>query len=102
VKEEFNKDMQNLRRKNQTETLEINGFLNQIKKNTGESHSSRLEQVENRISGLKGKINIKEKNRRIFRQKIQTCERNMQELRDSIKRPCESWVSKKEKRYRPK
>jgi uncharacterized protein YjgD (DUF1641 family) len=45
------KDMENLRKKNQTET-----------KNTVEDHSSRLEQVEDRISELKDKIEIKEKN----------------------------------------
>jgi hypothetical protein len=40
--------------------LEIKCYLNQIK-NTGESHSSRLEQVEDRISGLEDKIGIEEK-----------------------------------------
>jgi ABC-type hemin transport system substrate-binding protein len=34
--------------------------LNQIK-NTTESHSGRLDQVEDRISGLEDKIDIKEK-----------------------------------------
>jgi hypothetical protein len=51
--------MENLRIKNQTETLEIKSSLNQIK-NSGESHSSRLEKVEGRISGLKDKIDVKE------------------------------------------
>jgi hypothetical protein len=36
MKEEFNKDMENLRKKNQTESPEIQSSLNQIK-NTGES-----------------------------------------------------------------
>jgi hypothetical protein len=36
-----------------------------------ESHSSRLEQVKDRISGLKDKIGIKEKNRRILREKTE-------------------------------
>jgi hypothetical protein len=31
------------------------------RKNTVEGHSSRLEQVEDRVSGLEDKINIKEK-----------------------------------------
>jgi acetolactate synthase small subunit len=44
------KDMKNLRKKNETET-----------QNTVEGHSSRLEQVEDRISELKDKIEIKEK-----------------------------------------
>jgi DNA mismatch repair ATPase MutS len=42
--------------------------LNQTK-NTVESHSSRLEQVEYRISGLEDKIDMKEK--RILRQRTQ-------------------------------
>jgi type VI protein secretion system component VasA len=42
MKKEFNKDMENLRKKNQTEILEIKISLNQTK-NTVESHSSRLE-----------------------------------------------------------
>jgi tRNA uridine 5-carbamoylmethylation protein Kti12 len=42
VKGEFIKDMENLRKKNQMETLERKSFLNQIK-NTGENHSSSLE-----------------------------------------------------------
>jgi hypothetical protein len=36
-------------------------FLKSYKKNTFESHSSTLEQVEERILGLKDKIDIKEK-----------------------------------------
>jgi hypothetical protein len=59
MKEEFNKDIENLRKKNQTENLEIKISLSQIK-NTGESHYSRLEQVEDRISRLEDKTDIKE------------------------------------------
>jgi hypothetical protein len=62
--------MESFIRKNQTETLEIRSSLNQVK-DTGESHSSRIEQVEGRISGHEDKIDIKEKNRRTFRQKTQ-------------------------------
>jgi DNA repair exonuclease SbcCD ATPase subunit len=50
IKEEVTHDMENLIKKNQTET-----------QNTVEYHSSRL-QVEDRISELKNKIEIKEKN----------------------------------------
>jgi hypothetical protein len=46
--------MENLRKKNQTEILEIKSSLNQIK-NIGKSHSSRLEQVEDRILGHEDK-----------------------------------------------
>jgi hypothetical protein len=62
--------LENLRKKNQTGILVIKIFLNQIK-NILECQASRLEQVENRISELKDKIDIKEKNRRILRQKTQ-------------------------------
>jgi chromosome segregation ATPase len=57
IKEEFNKDTESLKQKNQTEILEIKSSLSQIK-NIVESHSSRLEQVEDRIPGLKDKIDI--------------------------------------------
>jgi chromosome segregation ATPase len=70
MKEEFNKDMESDRKKNQTEILETKNSLNQIN-NTVETHSSRLEQVKDRISEPEHKIDIKEKNKRILRQKIQ-------------------------------
>jgi hypothetical protein len=35
MKEGFNKGMENLRKKNQTEILQIKSFLNQIKKYSG-------------------------------------------------------------------
>jgi hypothetical protein len=44
-------DIENLRKKNQTKT-----------QNTVEGHCSRLEHVEDRISELEDKIEIKEKN----------------------------------------
>jgi hypothetical protein len=49
--------------KNQTEILEIKSPYSQTK-NTVEGHSRRLEQVEDRISELEDKTEIKEKNRR--------------------------------------
>jgi hypothetical protein len=55
-KEELNKDTENLRKKNQTETLEIKNPSSQTK-NTVEGHSSRLQQVEDRISELEDKNN---------------------------------------------
>jgi chromosome segregation ATPase len=67
IKEELNKEMENLRKKNQTEILEIKSPISQTK-NTVESHSTRLQQVEDRISELKDKIKIKEKNRRTLSQ----------------------------------
>jgi hypothetical protein len=41
--------------------------------------------VEDRISGLKDKIDIKEKNRR--KKKFKSCEKNMPKLCDFINRP---------------
>jgi hypothetical protein len=70
INEELNKSMENLRKKNQTEILEIKSHFNQTKY-TVEGHSSRLEQVEDRISELKNKKEIEEKNRRNFSQMTQ-------------------------------
>jgi chromosome segregation ATPase len=52
-----------------------------------EGHSSRLGQVEDRNSELKNKIEIKEKTEEILVKQLKSCERNMQELRNSIRRP---------------
>jgi hypothetical protein len=57
VKEELNKDMENFRKKNQTEILEIKNPFSQTK-NTVEGHPSILQQIEGRISGLEDKIEI--------------------------------------------
>jgi type IV secretory pathway VirB4 component len=55
---------------------------------TVEGHCSILEQVEDRISELKDKIEIKEKKtEELLVKQLKTCERNMQELTDSINRP---------------
>jgi hypothetical protein len=66
---------------NQTEALKIKNSLNKIKI-IGESHSRRQEQVEDRISGLEDKIDIKIKKRRTLRQQTQKlqkkCTRNQQ------------------------
>jgi hypothetical protein len=56
MKEGYDKDMESLKEK-KMEIPEIKCFLNQLK-NVVESHSSRLEQEENRISGLKDNIYI--------------------------------------------
>jgi hypothetical protein len=53
IKEELgNKDMENPRKKNQTEILEIKCPCSQTK-NTVEGYASRLKQVEDRISEIK-------------------------------------------------
>jgi hypothetical protein len=56
----MNKDMEKLKKKNQTELLEIKSPFNQTKY-TVEGPSSRLEQVEDRISELEDRTEIKEK-----------------------------------------
>jgi hypothetical protein len=43
--------------------------------------------VEDRISGLEDNIDIKEKTEELLVKQLKNCERNMQELSDSIKRP---------------
>jgi hypothetical protein len=67
---------ENLRKKNETET-----------QNTMEGHSSRLKQVEYRISVNEDKMEIKGKTKELLLKQNKTCERNMQELTNSIKRP---------------
>jgi chromosome segregation ATPase len=79
IKEELNKGMENLTKKNQTEILEIKVSFSQTK-NTVESHSIRLEQVEDRISEFKDKMEIKEKPEAILVKELKNCEKNMQEL----------------------
>jgi chromosome segregation ATPase len=68
--------MENLRKKNQTET-----------QNTMEIHSSRLEKAKDRISELEDKMEIKGKTEELLVKQLKTHERNMQELPISIKRP---------------
>jgi esterase/lipase len=55
--------------------------------NTIEGHSSRLEQTEDRISELEDKMEIKGKTEKLLVKQLKTCERNAQELTNSIKRP---------------
>jgi hypothetical protein len=43
--------------------------------------------VENRISGLEDEIDIKEKTEELLYKRHKSCERNTQDLSDSIKRP---------------
>jgi chromosome segregation ATPase len=57
------------------------------KHKTVEGHSSRLEQAEDRISELKDKIEIKGKTEKLLVKQLKTCERTIEELTNSIKRP---------------
>jgi chromosome segregation ATPase len=52
-----------------------------------ESHSRRLEQVEEKISELEDKIEIREKTEDFLVKQLKSYERNMEELSNSIKRP---------------
>jgi hypothetical protein len=74
-KEEVTHDIENLRKKNETET-----------QNTVESYSSRLEQAEDRISELEDELDIKGKTEELLVRQLKTC-KGMQELIDFIKRP---------------
>jgi hypothetical protein len=75
IKEEVIHDMENLRKQKETEI-----------QNTMEGHSSRIEQVKDRISELEDKMEIKGKTEELLIKQLKTCKRNMQELTDFIKR----------------
>jgi hypothetical protein len=83
--------MENLRKNNQTEILEIKKSLNQIK------YSLKLLQ-HIRTSGRQNfrtqrQKDIKEKNRRIVRKRHKCYKKNTQKLSDFIKdQTCESWA----------
>jgi phosphatidate phosphatase PAH1 len=76
IKEEVTHDMENLRKKNETET-----------QNKMEGHSGRLKQAEDRIAQLEDEMVIKGKSEDLLVRQLKPCERSMQELTDSIKRP---------------
>jgi hypothetical protein len=57
------------------------------KKKKKEGHFSRLEQAKDRISELEKEMDSKGKTEELFVRPVKTCERNMQELTDSINRP---------------
>jgi predicted nuclease with TOPRIM domain len=76
IKEEETQDIENLRKKNETEL-----------QNKMEGQSSRLEQTEVRISELENEMVIKGKTKELLLKQLKTCEKKMQELTDSIKRP---------------
>jgi predicted nucleic acid-binding Zn-ribbon protein len=52
-----------------------------------EHHSRRIEQTEDRISELGNEMAIKGKTKELLVKQLKTCEKKMQELPDSIKRP---------------
>jgi polyribonucleotide nucleotidyltransferase len=68
--------MENFRKKNETEL-----------QNKTEGQSSRIEQIEDRLSELKDEMVIKGKIEELLIKQLKTCEKKMQELTDFIKRP---------------
>jgi chromosome segregation ATPase len=76
IKGEVTHDMENLRKKNETEI-----------QNTMEGHSTGQEKAEDRISGLEDEMEIKGKTEEVLVKQLKTYERIMQELTNSIKRP---------------
>jgi chromosome segregation ATPase len=74
IKEEVTQDMENLRKKNETQM-----------QNKMEGQSSRIEEVEDRISELEDKMVIKGKTEELLVKQLKTCEKEKQELTDSIK-----------------
>jgi hypothetical protein len=75
IKEEATQDMENLRKKNKTE------MQNKME------GQSRIQQAEDRISELEDEMVIKGKTEERLVQQLKSCEKKMQELTDSIKRP---------------
>jgi hypothetical protein len=67
--------MENLKKKKKKNETEIQNIM--------EGHSSKLEQVEDRISELEGKMKIKGKTEELLVKQLKTCKRNMQEFSDS-------------------
>jgi hypothetical protein len=76
IKKEVTHDMENLRKKESNRNTKHKG-----------GQSSRLEQVEDRISALENKMEIKGKTEELLVKQLKICERNVQELTDFIKRP---------------
>jgi chromosome segregation ATPase len=74
IKEEVTHNMENLRKKNETEI-----------QNKMEGHSSRIEQTEDRISELEDEMEIKGKTEELLVKQLKSCGRKMQQLTDSIK-----------------
>jgi heat shock protein HslJ len=52
-----------------------------------EGHSSRIKQTEDRIPELEEEMVIKGKTEELLVKQLKTCEKNMQEFTDSVKRP---------------
>jgi chromosome segregation ATPase len=73
---EVTQDVENLRKKNETEI-----------QSKMEGYYSRIKQTEDRISELQDEMAIKGKTEELLVKQLKSCEKKMQELTDSIKRP---------------
>jgi uncharacterized coiled-coil DUF342 family protein len=76
IKEETTQDMENLRKKNEAELQNKMG-----------GQFSRIEQTEDRISEPEDEMVVKQKTKEQLIKQLKTCEKKMQELTNSIKRP---------------
>jgi hypothetical protein len=76
IKDEETQYMESLRKQKETQM-----------QNKMEGQTSRLEQAEDRISELKDEMVIKGKTEELLFQQLKTCEKKMNELIDTIKRP---------------
>jgi hypothetical protein len=72
IKEEDTQDMENPRKKNETEL-----------QNKMEGQFSRIEQTEDRISELEDEMIINGKTKELLVKQFKSCEKNMQGLTDS-------------------
>jgi predicted nuclease with TOPRIM domain len=75
IKDEVTHNKENLRKKNETEI-----------QNKMEGHSSRIKQMEDRISKLEDEMAIRGKTEELLVKQLKTCENKMLEFNDSIKR----------------
>jgi hypothetical protein len=66
IKEETTQDMENIRKKNETEL-----------QNKTEGQGHRIEQTEDRISELENEMVIKEKTKQLLIKQLKTCEKKM-------------------------
>jgi hypothetical protein len=80
MKKEFNNNMESLKKRELNRNPGNKKSIKSIK-NTIESHSSRLEQVEDRITGFEDKIVIKEKVEKFL-------DKNTKELRKDYEKLC--------------
>jgi hypothetical protein len=69
MKHEFNKDMENIRKK-ESNRNSGNKKFDKSKKKKKESHSSRLEQVQDRLSGLEDKTEIRGKTEELLDKRL--------------------------------